>query len=109
MLLGNPPCEFGVKWDTFYDADTGLHGTRVVIEKTPLVPSRYINLPDVTVAVQITDGRHFTQNAHIGNGSTDKWDSVAEKDFQLPHRRPGRRQRGFDDDEQGHVLGGRNP
>jgi hypothetical protein len=38
--------------------------TRVVIEKIPMVPSQYINLPDhVTVAVQTTDGRHFTQDA----------------------------------------------
>ena len=83
---------------------------RVVIEKTPLVPSQYINLPDhVTVAVQTTDGRHFTQDAYVGNGATDKWDSVAEKGLQLSHRRPGRRQRGLNDDEQGHVLGGRKP
>jgi hypothetical protein len=49
-----------------YDGDTGLHGTRAVIEKTPLVPNQYINLPDhVTVAVQTTDGRHFTQDAYV--------------------------------------------
>jgi hypothetical protein len=56
----------------FYDGDTGgLHGTRVVIEKTSLVPNQYINLPDhVTVAVQTTDGRHFTQDAYVGNGAT---------------------------------------
>jgi hypothetical protein len=35
----------------------------------------------VTVAVQTTDGRHFTRDAYVGNGATDKWDSVAEKDF----------------------------
>jgi hypothetical protein len=80
--MSNPSCEFGVEWDTFHDADTGLHGTRVVIEKPPLVPNQYVNLPDhVTVAVQTTDGRHFTQDAYVGNGATDKWDSVAEKDF----------------------------
>ena len=46
------------------------------------LPSQYINLPDhVTVAAQTTDGRHFTQGAYVGNGATDKWDSVAEKDF----------------------------
>ena len=25
--------------------------------------------------------RGFTQDAYVGNGATDKWDSVAEKDF----------------------------
>jgi len=79
---GNPPCEFGVGWDTFYDGDTGLHGTRVVIEKTPLEPNQYVNLPDhVTIAIQTTDERHFTQDAYVGHDATDKWDSVAEKDF----------------------------
>lgn len=39
----------------------------MVIEKTTLVPSRYSNLPD-----------HVTQDAYVGNGSTDKWDGVAE-------------------------------
>jgi hypothetical protein len=108
--MSNPSCEFGVEWDTFHDADTGLHGTRVVIEKPSLVPNQYLNLPDhVTVAVQTTDGRHFTQDAYVGNGATDKWDSVAEKGLQLSHRRPGRHQRGLDDDEQWHVLGGRKP
>ena len=73
----------------------------MVIEKTPLVPSHYIDLPDhVTVAVQTTDGRHFTQDGYVGNGSTDKWDSVAEKDFNfrssggaLLRRRPLRTRR----------------
>ena len=85
--MSNPPCEFGVEWDTFYDGDTGLHGTHVVIEKTPPVPNQYINLPDhVTLAVQTADGRHFTQDAYVGDGATDKWDSLAEKDFRLVAR-----------------------
>jgi hypothetical protein len=53
----------------------------VELEKTPLVPNQYINLPDLTVSVQTTDGRHLTQDAYVGNGATDKWDSLAEQDF----------------------------
>lgn len=79
---GNPPCEFGVGWNTFYDGDTGLDGTYVLIQKTAIPPNQYINLPDyITVVVRTTDGRHLTQDAFVGNGATDKWDSVAEKDF----------------------------
>jgi hypothetical protein len=50
-------------------ADSGLVG----------LPRQYINLLDhVTVAVQTTVGRHFTEDACAANGSTDKWDSVAD-------------------------------
>ena len=41
---------------------------------THTVESRVARL--FTVAVQTTDGRHFTQDACVGNGATDKWDSV---------------------------------
>ena len=38
------------------------------------LPRQYINLLDhVTVAVQTTVGRHFTEDACAANGSTDKW------------------------------------
>jgi hypothetical protein len=35
---GNPACGLSVGWDTFYDGDTGLHGTRVVFDKQPTHP-----------------------------------------------------------------------
>jgi hypothetical protein len=81
---GNPPCEFGVGWDTFYGEPDAPHGTRVVITKNglPELTSHFIDLPDhYTVSVRTKDGRHVTQDASVGEGGTDKWDTVAEKDF----------------------------
>jgi len=82
---GNPPCEFGVGWQTFYQGGSGT-GTYVSIDKTNVFTfnSRYIVLPDhYTVVVQTKDGHKHTQNAFVGEGPgiDETWDSIAEKDF----------------------------
>jgi hypothetical protein len=86
---GNPACGLAVGWDTFYDGDTGLHGTRVVFDKQPMPPNNHIVVPDAyTVVVETAYGRHFTQEAMVTNGKTAPYDSPVEKDFNFPNVDP---------------------
>ena len=86
---GNPPCEFGVSWETFYppvpvDEPPGEapHGTLVDVEKRPIVPNRFVDLPDhFAVVVRTKDGRHITEDDYVSRAATGDWDSVVEKSF----------------------------
>jgi hypothetical protein len=81
----NPACGLSVGWDTFYDGDTGLHGTRVVFDKQPTPPNSFIVVPDAyTVVVETKSGRLFTQEAMVTAGKTAAYDSPVEKDFNFP-------------------------
>ena len=90
---GNPPCEFGVGWQTFYEGGSGT-GTYVSIDKTDgfNINSQYIMFPDhYTVVVQTKDGRKHTLDAFVdkGQGLDEKWDTIAEKDFIFAEILPG--------------------
>jgi hypothetical protein len=82
---GNPACGLAVGWDTFYDGDTGVHGTRVVFDKQPTPPNNFIVVPGAyTVVVETTYGHHITQEAMVTTGKTGPYDSPVEKDFNFP-------------------------
>jgi hypothetical protein len=86
---GNPPCEFGVTWETFCPPvpldeppDEVPHGTLVDVEKRPIVPNRFVDLPDhFAVVVRTKDGRHITEDDYVSRAATGDWDSVVEKSF----------------------------
>jgi hypothetical protein len=80
-LLGQIALD-AVDWTSFYGDSGSPTGARVVIEKTALIPSDQLTLPDhFTVVVQTTDGQHHTEDAVIGTDATGRWDSKAEYDF----------------------------
>jgi hypothetical protein len=62
--MSNPPCEFGVGWDTFC-----LHGTRVMIEKLPLVEFQPVSPPHSGLSADHLDhALHVTVMASAGLG-----------------------------------------
>ncbi|WP_260972931.1 hypothetical protein [Mycolicibacterium llatzerense] len=84
---GNPPCQLGVGWSTFYSNDGQPNSTRIAIQKqnTMGIRSDFVVLPDnYTIVVQTKDGQHRTREEPVSAAATGPWDSVAEKDFLFP-------------------------